>query len=57
MIDLGMYVIKYWNIGEIIPEESFTKDFVEIVYESEHVCFDTKQVRLILDAIKKGRST
>ena len=49
MVDLGTYIFKDLNAGKIIPEESFTNDYVEEVYESEHVRSATKQVSLILD--------
>ena len=36
-VDLGMYIFRYLNTGEITPEESFTNAYVGEVYESEHV--------------------
>ena len=43
IVDLGMYVFKYLNTGEIKPEGSFTGTYVEDVYESVHVHTDTKR--------------
>ena len=50
MIYLGAYVFKDLNIGEIKPEELFTDDYVEEVYESEHLRTTNKRLRVILDA-------
>ena len=50
MDELGMYIFKDLNRGKITPEESFTNDYVEEVYESEHVGTATKRLRLILEA-------
>ena len=50
MVDLGMYVFKYLNKGEITHEELFNNAYVEEVYESEHVRTVTKRLRVILDA-------
>ena len=41
MVDLGMYIFKYLNIGKITLEELFTNAYVEELYESEHVCTAT----------------
>ena len=50
MVDLGTYIFKILNTGEITPEESFTNSYVEEVYGSEHVRSATKQLCVILDA-------
>ena len=50
MIDLGMYEFKSLNKEKITPKELFTNDYVEEVYESEHVHTATKLLRVILDA-------
>ena len=50
MINLGTYIFKYLSTGKIIPEELFTNDYVEEVYESEYVRTATKILRVILDA-------
>ena len=50
MVNLGMYIFKYLNTGEITPEEYFTNAYVEEVYESEYVNTATKRLRVILDA-------
>ena len=50
MVDLGTYIFKYLNIGEITPEELFTNAYIEEVYESEHVRTATKLLRVILNA-------
>ena len=50
MVDLGTYIFKYLNTGKIKPEELFTNDYVEEVYESDHVLTSTKRLRVILDA-------
>ena len=50
MINLGTYIFKYLSTGKIIPEELFTNDYVEEVYESEYVRTATKLLRVILDA-------
>ena len=50
MVDLGTYISKDLNTGKVTPEEYFTNDYVEEVYESEHVGTATKRLRLILDA-------
>ena len=42
MVYLGTYIFKYLNIGKSKPEEPFTTDYVEEVYDSEHVCTTTK---------------
>ena len=38
IIDLGMYEIKDFNIGVIIPGKYFMNAYIEVVFESEHVC-------------------
>ena len=50
MVGLGTYIFKDLNTGKIKPEESFTNDYVEEVYASEHVRNVTKQLHIILDA-------
>ena len=50
MVNLGKYTFKDLNTGEIIPEESFTNDYVEEIYESDHVRTATKLLHVILDA-------
>ena len=50
MVDLGTYEFKNLNTEKITPKELFTNAYVEEVYESEHVCTATKQLRVILDA-------
>ena len=50
MVDLDTYISKDLNTGKITPEEQFTNDYVEEIYESEHVCTATKILRVILDA-------
>ena len=50
MVYLGTYIFKDLNTGKIKPEEPFTNDYVEEVYESEHVHTTTKRLRVILDA-------
>ena len=50
MVDLGTYLLKTLNIGEIKPEELFTDAYVEEVYESEHLRTSNKVLRVILDA-------
>ena len=50
MVDLGAYVFKVLNTGEIKLEGFFTDDYVEEIYESEHVRAATKLLRVILDA-------
>ena len=37
MVDLGTYIFRDLNTGKITPEEFFTNDYFEEVYESEHV--------------------
>ena len=54
MIDLGTYLCKYLNIGEIKPEEQFTDAYVEEVYKTEHVHTATKRFHVVLyDKYKK----
>ena len=48
MVDLDMYVLKVLNTGKITPEESFTKAYVEEVYESEHAHNAAKQLLVVL---------
>ena len=48
MVDLDTYVFKVLNTGKITPEESFTKAYVEEVYESEHAHNATKQLLVVL---------
>ena len=50
MVDLGTYMLKNLNTGEIIPEESFTNAYVKEVYKSENVRTAAKRLRVILDA-------
>ena len=50
MDDLGAYIFKYLNIGEIKPEEQFTDAYVEEVYRQEHVHTAIKRLRIILDS-------
>ena len=50
MVYSGTYTFKDLNTGKISSEESFTDDYTEIVYKSEHVCTATKQLRVILYA-------
>ena len=50
MVDLGMYIFKYFNTGGIKPVELLNNAYVEELYESEHVRTDTKRLRVILDA-------
>ena len=50
MVGLGTYIFKDLNTGKIKPEESFTNDYVEEVYESEHVHTTTKLLRVIFHA-------
>ena len=49
MVDLGTYLFRYSNTGEITPEELFTNAYVEEVYESEHVRTAKNKLRVILD--------
>ena len=42
MVDLGTYIFKNLNTGEITSEEYFTNDYIEEVYESENVHTATK---------------
>ena len=49
MVDFGTYTFKDLNIGKITPEKLFTDYYVKEVYESEHVCTATKQLRVILN--------
>ena len=49
MVDLGTYKLKKLITGKITPEESFTIDYAEEVYESEHLCTAIKRFHLILD--------
>ena len=49
MVDLDTYAFKVLNAGKITPEESFTKAYVEEVYESEHAHNATKQLLVVLD--------
>ena len=48
-VDLGTYIFKHLNAGGITPRESFTNDYVEEVYGSDHVSTATKWLRVILD--------
>ena len=50
MVDKGTYEFKNLNAGRISPEESFTNDYAEEVYELEHVRTATKTFNVILDA-------
>ena len=50
MVDLVTYIFKDFNKGKITPKEYFTNNYVEELYESEHVHNTTKQLRVILDA-------
>ena len=52
MVDLGTNILKGLNTGGITPEEPFNNAYVEELYESEHVCTATKQLRVMLDASK-----
>ena len=45
---MGEYIFKDLNIGKIKPEELFTNDYAEEVYESEHVRTAAKRLRVIL---------
>ena len=49
-VDLGTYDFRDSNTGKITPEKSFTNDYAEEVYESEHVRTTTKLLPLILYA-------
>ena len=50
MVDLGTYIFKDLNTAKITPGVFFTNDYVEGVYESEHVRTSIKQLRIILYA-------
>ena len=50
MVDLGTYEFKYLNTGKITPDKSSTNDYVEEVYESEHVRTYTKKICVTLDS-------
>ena len=50
MVDLGGFVLKKLNTGEITPEESFVNAYVKEVYESAHIRTTTKQLRVTLDS-------
>ena len=50
MVDLGMCIFKDLNTGKIRHEDFFTNDYVEELYESDHVRTDTKLLRVILYA-------
>ena len=50
MVDLGTYEFQYLNTGNIMPEQVFTNNYAEKIYESEQVRTSTKQLRVILDA-------
>ena len=50
MVDLGAYVFRDLNTGEINPEESFTEAYVEEVYESENIRTAPNLLRIILDS-------
>ena len=50
MVDLGKYIFKDLNTGKIKLEEYFTEDYVEEVYEIEHIHTATKRLHLLLDA-------
>ena len=47
---MGTYIFKDLNKGKNKTEYLYTDAYVEEVYESEHVCTATKQLRVILDA-------
>ena len=49
MVDLGMYIFKYFNMEKIKHEYFFTYTYVEELYELEHVHTATKWLRVILD--------
>ena len=49
MVDLGMYIFKDLNTGNIKPEEQFTNVNAEEVYESDHLRTSTKKLLVILD--------
>ena len=49
MVDLDTYTFKDLNRDKITPEESFTDAYFKELYESEHVCTATKQLRVILE--------
>ena len=49
MVDLGGYVFKDLNTGEIKSEEQFTDAYAKEVYYSEHARTETKQLRVISD--------
>ena len=50
MVNLGTYVFKYLNTGEITTIEQFDNAYVEELYDSEHVRTSTKLLRAILDS-------
>ena len=55
MIDLGTYIFRYLNTGQIKPEGSFTNAHVKESYESDHVFTATKRSRVMLyDKYKKA---
>ena len=55
MVDLGASVFKYLNKNKITTEKLFTNAYAKQVYESEHVCTDTKKSRAILYAKYKNK--
>ena len=50
MVDLGTYVFKYLNTGEITPQELFMNSYAEEIFESEKVHTSNKLLCVILDA-------
>ena len=50
MINLGTYIFKDLNRGKFTPKETFTNNYVQELYESEHACTATKQLCVILYA-------
>ena len=50
MVNLGTYIFKDLNTGEIKPGYFFTNAYVEEVYESEHEPTATERLNVILDA-------
>ena len=50
MVGLCTYQFKMSNTDKITPEESFTNDYTEELYESEHVLTANKQLHVILYA-------
>ena len=48
MVDLGPYIFKDLNTGEITPEGLFTNDYTKEIYGSEHVHTATKKPHVIL---------